>query len=131
MRSSGWPRAPEASADCTATSSFQSLIPLIYIYLWVHTYMCGTCIWRLGVIPLPLPQPAPPSYGFETESLSEPQEDVLATVAGHQPLATVLCLVIGVCSHAELLRGSWKLSSGPHACTGSLSHGATSPAYTH
>lgn len=59
------------------------------------------------------------------------KEDVLATVAGHQSLATVLCLVIGVCSHAELLRGSWKLSSGPHACTGSLSHGTTSPAYTH
>lgn len=34
----------------------------------------------------------PPSYGFETESLSEPQKVVLSIIAGHQFLPSVLWL---------------------------------------
>lgn len=59
--------------------------------------MCGTCIWRLGAIPLPLPQPAPPSYGFETESLSEPQGRCFGysgwpPVSGHSAVLSYRCL---------------------------------------
>lgn len=102
---------------------------LIYIYLWVHTYECmhvyvclcvctHRCIWKLGVIPLLHPLSVPPSYGFETESLSEPQRTCFGS-NGWPPVSALDAVVTGSWSHAELSCGSWNPSSGPRACTSS------------